>query len=276
MDQVLMYGKLKEFWTSQQINRRQQTRRTRARPQSMTQNKLLRLYKLLQTSAGINSRHAIQLLDFTFKPNFIRGYMSGADKSLQADVLPDLCYVEKHARTRFSRASLKTVRNWSLRSIQKTVTYWNYKSQCSGASNFVCHFSDDYDPFPGADEEDPDKNGSQRSKRDSPLAKHISEHPAAKKRKTTITPSATTYLRRQQKQPGKDETNDEMQPGRQQQPLPTIPRRKLSLHPTPKPHPPRQKPSGRRVLVKRLSALNSHVHHPQAGMDTSTGICKVI
>ncbi|PXF45083.1 hypothetical protein BWQ96_05122 [Gracilariopsis chorda] len=223
MDQVLMYGKLKEFWTLQQINRRKQTRTTRARPPSMNHNKLLHLYKVLQTSAGINSHHAIQLLDFTLKPNSIRGYMSGADKLLHADVLPDLCYLEKHGRTRFSRAPLNTVRNWSFPRIQKTVTYWNSKSQCSGASNFVCLFSDDYDSFFSADEEDHDNNGSQRSKRDSPLAKHISEHPAAKKRKTTITPSATTSLRRKQKQQGKDETNDEVELERQQQPLPTIP-----------------------------------------------------
>ncbi|PXF45556.1 hypothetical protein BWQ96_04694 [Gracilariopsis chorda] len=228
MHQVLMYSKLKEFWTLQQINCRTQTRTTRARPHSMTQNKLLHLYKVLQTSACINSRHAIQFLDVTLKPNSIRGYMSGADKLLHADVLLDLCYLDKHARTRFSCVSINTVRNWSLHRIQKTVKYWKSKSQCSGASNFVCRFSDDYDPFPSANEEDHDNNGSQRSKGDSPLAKHILEHPAAKKRRTTITPSAITSLRRQQKQQGKDETNDEVQLERQQQPLPTIPTRNIA------------------------------------------------
>ncbi|PXF44278.1 hypothetical protein BWQ96_05982 [Gracilariopsis chorda] len=244
MDQVLMYGKLKEFWTSQQINRRKLTRTTRARPPSMTHNKLLHLYKVLQTSAGINSCHAIQFLDFTLKPNSISGYMSGADKLLQADVLPDLCYLEKQARTRFSRASLNTVRHWCLHRIQKNVTYWKSKSQCSGASNFVCRFSDDYDPFPSGDEEDHDNNGSQRSKRDSPLAKHISEHPAAKKRKTKITPSATTSLRRHQKQQCKDETNDEVQLERQEQPLPKIPTRNTataSNTKTPSPSPKAQR-----------------------------------
>ncbi|PXF44281.1 hypothetical protein BWQ96_05985 [Gracilariopsis chorda] len=160
MDQVPMYGKRKEFWTPQQINRRKQTRTTRARPPSMNQNMMLHLYKVLQTSAGINSRHAIQLLDFTLKPNSISEYMSGANKLLQADVLPHLCYLEKQARTRFSRASLNTVRHWCLHRIQKTVTYWKSKSQCRGPSNFVGRFSDDYDPFPSADEDDHDNNGS--------------------------------------------------------------------------------------------------------------------
>ncbi|PXF40134.1 hypothetical protein BWQ96_10150 [Gracilariopsis chorda] len=74
-----------------------------------------------------------------------------------------------------------------------------------------------------AHEEDHNNNCSQRSKHDGPLAKHISQHPARKKRKTTRTSSPTTSLRRQQKKPGKDETNDEVQLERQQQPLHTIP-----------------------------------------------------
>ncbi|PXF43037.1 hypothetical protein BWQ96_07234 [Gracilariopsis chorda] len=118
MDQVLMYDKLKEFWTLQQNNRGTHTCKTLARPPSMTHNKLLNLYEVLQTSAGINNVHAIHFLDFTLEHNSMSGNMSGTDNVLHVDVFPDLCFLEKHVRIRFSRASLNTVRNWSLHKLQ--------------------------------------------------------------------------------------------------------------------------------------------------------------
>ncbi|KAI0556785.1 Ulp1 protease [Gracilaria domingensis] len=165
MQQVGLFGRLKEYWVWQEQQRILESGK-KMKMSAMTQNKLLATYADLREDAEGRHKFAIGFIEDSPADPTKKGYMTGAERLLKADVLEDLCYLEATGPTRFNKSSLNTVRNWSVQKIKNTVALWVARRK-SGFP-FTCVFSDT-----AGNETDGKKRGRKRrrSENESPRLK---------------------------------------------------------------------------------------------------------
>ncbi|KAI0557191.1 MADS-box transcription factor [Gracilaria domingensis] len=138
IQQVGLFGRLKRYWVWQETMRIREIGKKKL--SAMTQNKLLDTYAELQKDAKGRNKFAIAFIDESPSDPTKKGYMTGAEHLLKADVLDDLYYLEATGPVRFNKSSLNTVRNWTVEKIKNTVLLWVTRRR--GGFPFTCVFSD--------------------------------------------------------------------------------------------------------------------------------------
>ncbi|PXF41955.1 hypothetical protein BWQ96_08309 [Gracilariopsis chorda] len=128
MEQVALYGELKRRWQRMEKERTSQLRGKKAIPKAMSHRKLYELYESTADKAGPKSRWAIEFLT-DMKQSTRRHYMSGADRLLDAGVVPYLSYLERVGVATFNKASLNAVRNWPVSKIRKVTDLWKVRRE---------------------------------------------------------------------------------------------------------------------------------------------------
>lgn len=133
MQQVLLYEDLKEHWKHVESMRVSRLSGRKAVPQAMTHPKVFDMYEKLTAFHGSKCRWAIEFLSRKDNRNVEivqstrRQYMSGADRLLDAGVVPYLSYLEETGVASFTRSSLYAVRNWSPEKVKKVVELWKVR-----------------------------------------------------------------------------------------------------------------------------------------------------
>lgn len=133
MQQLLLYEDLKTHWKEAEKARVSKLKGRKARPQAMTHNKLYDFYESTLGFAGTKSRYAIEFLyqraneKVKITPGTRRQYMSGADRLLDAGVVPYLSELEEAGVASFNRSSLYSVRNWKVEKVRQVVEIWKVR-----------------------------------------------------------------------------------------------------------------------------------------------------
>lgn len=146
MEQVLLYGDLKEYWKRLEGERVSRLKGRKAILRKISHNKIYRLYEETAELVGLKSRWAIEFLSgkdsklVRISPATRRQYMSGADRLLDAGVVPCLSSLEQDRVAAFNRGSLYAVRNWSVEKIRKAVDLWKVRQSTGVKVKY--HFSD--------------------------------------------------------------------------------------------------------------------------------------
>lgn len=128
MQQITLYGDLKERWQRMEKDRVSHLKGKKAIPQAMSHRKLYEFYEKTVDGAGPTSRWAIEFLT-DMKQSTRRHYMSGADRLLEAGVVPYLSYLERLGVAAFNKSSLNSVRNWSVTKIRKVIELWKVRRE---------------------------------------------------------------------------------------------------------------------------------------------------
>lgn len=139
MEQVRLYGRLKERWRKGEDERVSKLRGKKATPKSLSHRKLYEYYDRMMASTGPKCRWAIGFMK-TKTHATRRHYMSGADRILEGGVLPYLSHLESTGVATFNRASLNAVRKWSVEKIRKVVALWKVRHETGVKVQFL--FSD--------------------------------------------------------------------------------------------------------------------------------------
>lgn len=130
MQQVMLYGNLKLQWQDMEKLRVSKLKGRKRIPRCMSHRNLFEFYEQQSELCGSQSRWAIGFLSGNeIKQSTRRNYMSGADRLLDAGVVPYLCHLESTANACFSRASLNAVRNWSVGKVRDVVELWRVRKE---------------------------------------------------------------------------------------------------------------------------------------------------
>lgn len=133
MEQVLLYDDLKMHWTRMEEERVSGLKGRKCIPHKMSHTKLFQFYESTFDMVGAKSRWAIEFLSrkdnrhVNISAATRRQYMSGADRLLEAGVVPYLSSLEQEVVAVFNRSSLHAVRNWSVDKIRKVVELWKVR-----------------------------------------------------------------------------------------------------------------------------------------------------
>lgn len=133
MQQLLLYDDLKAHWKDTERIRVSKLKGRKGKPQAMTHTKLYDFYEDTIGFAGSKSRYAIDFFcqkaneKTKITPGTRRQYMSGADRLLQAGVVPYLCHLEEIGVATFTRSSLYSVRNWKVEKVKQVVELWKVR-----------------------------------------------------------------------------------------------------------------------------------------------------
>lgn len=141
MQQVLLYGNLKQQWQDMEKARVSKLKGRKRMPRYMSHKHLYEFYEQQSELCGSQSRWATDFLSVnTIKQSTRRNYMSGADRLLDAGVVPYLCNLENTANVSFNRASLNAVRNWTVDKVKDVVELWKVRTAAGLRVNYT--FSD--------------------------------------------------------------------------------------------------------------------------------------
>lgn len=130
MQQVVLYGHLKVQWQDMERARVSKLKGRKRNPRYMSHKTLYEFYEQQSDICGSQARWAIAFLGGKgIKQSTRRNYMSGADRLLDAGVVPYLCHLENTANASFNRGSLNAVRNWSVEKVRDVVELWRVRTE---------------------------------------------------------------------------------------------------------------------------------------------------
>lgn len=133
MEQVLLYDDLKAHWRRLEDERVSKLKGRKSIPRKLTHPKLFEFYEATAHKVGAKSRWAIDFLSGKDSRNAKisaatrRQYMTGADRLLEAGVVPYLVSLEQDGLATFNRGSLYAVRKWSVEKIRQVVELWKVR-----------------------------------------------------------------------------------------------------------------------------------------------------